>query len=67
MNKAQIGEAVDDLVNGRIEQGALHGRTVDIAHAIINLDGDEATDEQVLWMLHDVINHWSELADEGVN
>lgn len=65
MNKAQIGEQVDDMVNGKFEEGTLHGRTIDLVHAIINLDGDQATDEQCLWMLHDVINHWSELADEG--
>lgn len=63
--RAEIGAEVDDLVNGRIEEGALHGRTLSIIHSIINLEGDEATDEECLWMVHDVINHWSELADEG--
>lgn len=65
MNKAQIGAEVDDMVNGKFPEGTLHGRTIELVHAIINLDGDQATDAQCLWMLHDVINHWSELADEG--
>jgi hypothetical protein len=63
--RAEIGAEVDDLVNGKIEEGALHGRTLDIVHSIINLKGEDATDEECLWMIHDVINHWSELADEG--
>jgi hypothetical protein len=63
--RAEIGAEVDDLVNGKIEEGALHGRTLDIVHSIINLKGEDATDEECLWMIHDVINHWSEQADEG--
>jgi len=63
--RAEIGAEVDDLVHGKIEEGALHGRTLDIVHSIINLKGEDATDEECLWMIHDVINHWSEQADEG--
>jgi hypothetical protein len=63
--RAEIGAEVDDLVNGKFEEGSLHGRTLSIVHSIINLEGEEATDEECLWMIHDVINHWSEQADEG--
>lgn len=61
----EINAEVDDLRAGLIPEGELHGRVLDIVNSIWALDGDEATDEECLWMIHDVINQWSELADAG--
>ena len=61
----EINAEVTDLRAGSIPEGELHGRVLGIVHAIWELDGDEATDEECLWMIHDVVNHWSELADKG--
>jgi hypothetical protein len=63
--RAEISAEVDDLFNGKVSEGEFHGRTLNIIHSIINIEGEQATDEECLWMLHDVINRWSELADEG--
>ena len=63
--RAEISAEVDDLVNGKFDEGELHGRTLDIVQSIINIDGEDATDEQCLWMIHDLVNHWSERADKG--
>jgi hypothetical protein len=56
---------VDDLREGKIPADELNGRVLDIVGSIRDLDGEVYSDEQCLWMIHDVINKWSEIADEG--
>lgn len=62
---AEVMADVDDLREGKIPADELNGRVLDIVGSIRDLDGEVYSDEQCLWMIHDVINKWSEIADEG--
>jgi hypothetical protein len=63
----EINAEVAELRDGLIPSDEVNGRVLEVVNAIWSLDGDEATDEECLWMIHDVVNQWSEIADAGKN
>ena len=66
MINQQLKEEIQKLEDGVFEEGALHGVALDLVQQIINLPGEEFTDEECMWMVHQLTNAWSKLDDQGL-
>ena len=47
------------------ELDSLDGATLDLIQTLSNVDGENYSDHLLLWDIHAIVNHWSELTEAG--
>lgn len=65
MTPEELEEALGKYERGEYEEGALHGQVLDLVQTIINLPGEDYTDQECLRLIHYLTNSWSKLEDAG--
>lgn len=56
-----------DIEDGVFEEGALHGTALGIVERIFQLPGEEYSDQECLRLIHQLVNAWSKLEDQGLS